>query len=165
MRATTARPQRGRSPTARSGRGGWSGAASGPAPPSTAANMAARRPRTAPGQSAPGDSAPRGEGTEARQPALRWGPRAAFTPLCREPVGNRWCPGPHTFSPSAGYRRPCGRGEGRPESVISGEFLDARAVGSARSCPVRCGNGSGVLSILVTWCVRVPVLKCVGLNC
>lgn len=153
-----------RPPAAQSGRGGWSSAASGPAPLSAAANMAARRPRTAPGQSVPRDPGPRGEGAEARQPALRWRPRAAFTPLCREPVGIGGAP-THTRSlrprVTAG---PVGGAEGGPKAGCRGELVDARAVGSARGVPVRCENGSGVLSVPISRCMRVSVLKCVGLN-
>lgn len=33
--------------------------------------------------------------------------------------GDRWRPDPHALPPSPGYRRPCGRGGGRPESGMS----------------------------------------------
>lgn len=165
MRATTARPQRRRAPAAQSGRGGWSGAASGPAPPSTAANMAARRPRSAPGQSAPGDPVTRGEGAEARQPALRWGPREAFAPLCREPARIAGAPARTRSSRPRVIAGPVGGAKGGPKAGCRGEFLDARPWGPHGIVSARCGNGSGVLSIPVTCCVRAPVLRRVGLNC
>lgn len=156
-----------RPPAAQSGRGGWSSAASGPAPLSAAANMAARRPRTAPGQSAPGDPGPRGEGAEARQPALRGG-RGRPSLLC---AGSRWgsvAPRP-TRAPSVPGLPPAlwaGRRAARKRDVEGSSSMRGPwgPHGASRCAPVRCGNGSGVLSVPISRCIRVPVLKCVGLN-
>lgn len=164
MRATTARPQRKAAASSAERPRGVEQRGLGPGSAISSSQHggaeAPHRPRSVRSRR-PGPSRGRGGGAAA---GLAWRPRAAFTPLCREPVGIGGAP-THTRSlrprVTAG---PVGGAEGGPKAGCRGELLDARAVGSARGVPVRCGNGSGVPSVPIGRCMRVPVLKCVGLN-